>query len=206
VDPTEPERVAEAVRRLGLTHVVITCVTRDDLPDGGAEQFVRTINAVREVGPVTVEILPSDLGQNLAALDRLIAACPDVYNYNTETVPRLYRSVRGPKADYRWTLETFRRIRRSNPTIRTKTGMILGLGETIEEVLESLAELVDAGCQLLTIGQYLQPSPAQLPVVRYIPPEEFAWLGELARRMGFQEVAAGPFVRSSYRAAELLQH
>jgi lipoic acid synthetase len=204
-DPDEPRRVAEAVEKLGLIHVVITCVTRDDLPDGGAEQFVRTIEAIRARVPATIEILPSDLGGNIEALNMLIDAAPEVYNYNTETVPRLYSSVRGPKADYRWTLEIFRQIRKRNPRIRTKTGMILGLGETIEEVIDWLAELVGAGCQILTMGQYLRPGIHQMPVARYVPPEEFAWLGEIARQIGFQEVAAGPFVRSSYRAGELLQ-
>jgi lipoic acid synthetase len=145
------------------------------------------------------------LGGNIEALNMLIDAAPEVYNYNTETVPRLYSSVRGPKADYRWTLEIFRQIRKRNPRIRTKTGMILGLGETIEEVIDWLAELVGAGCQILTMGQYLRPGIHQMPVARYVPPEEFAWLGEIARQIGFQEVAAGPFVRSSYRAGELLQ-
>lgn len=205
-DPDEPRRVAEAVFRLGLRHVVLTCVTRDDLPDGGAEQFVRTIEEIRRRGNVTIEILPSDLGGNVEALDRLIDAHPDVYNYNTETVPRLYRSVRGPKVSYRWTLEIFRRIRQRAPTIRTKTGLMLGLGETVDEVLESLAELAAAGCQMVTIGQYLRPSLAQMPVVRYVPPEEFEWLGQLARRLGFSQVASGPFVRSSYHAAEMFQN
>ncbi|MCS7239186.1 MAG: lipoyl synthase [Thermoguttaceae bacterium] len=205
-DPDEPRRVAEAVYRLGLRHVVLTCVTRDDLPDGGASQFIRTIEEIRRRGDVTIEILPSDLGGNLAALDSLIEARPDVYNYNTETVPRLYRSVRGPQANYRWTLTIFRRIRELAPEMGRKTGLMLGLGETVEEVLESLAELADAGCQMVTIGQYLRPSPAQMPVARYVPPEEFEWLGELARRLGFREVASGPFVRSSYHAAEMFQH
>jgi lipoic acid synthetase len=204
-DPDEPRRIAEAVEKLGLNHVVITCVTRDDLPDGGAEHFVRTIEAIRVRTAATIEILPSDLGGNMEALDMLIDAAPEVYNYNTETVPRLYLPVRGPKADYKWTLEIFRHIRKRNPAIRTKTGMMLGLGETVDEVLDWLGELVHAGCQILTLGQYLQPGVRQIPVVRYVPPEEFRWLGELARRIGFREVAAGPFVRSSYRAGELLQ-
>ncbi len=203
-DPDEPARVAEAVRRLGLRHVVITCVTRDDLPDGGAEQFVRTIKEVRKVGAVTVEVLPSDLGGSREALDRIIDAQPDVYNYNTETVPRLYRPIRGPKASYRWTLEIFRRIGQRNPTIQTKTGIMLGLGETIQEVLETLAEIHSAGCRMVTIGQYLQPTPAQVPVVRYLSPEEFRWIEELVRRLGYEQVAAGPFVRSSYHAAKML--
>jgi len=205
VDPTEPQRVAEAARRLGLRHVVITCVTRDDLPDGGAAHFVRTIEAVRRATGATVEVLPSDFGGNTSALDMIIDAAPEVYNYNTETVPRLYRKVRGRKADYRWTLEIFRRIRSRNPAIRTKCGLMLGLGETTEEVLDMLADLQDAGCQMLTIGQYLQPGKRQLPVEKYVPPEEFAYLGRLARRMGFHQVACGPLVRSSYHAGKMLE-
>jgi lipoyl synthase len=204
VDRDEPRRVAEAVASLGLKHVVITCVTRDDLHDGGAEQFVRTIEAVRQSAIVTIEVLPSDFAGNAEAVDRLIGAVPDVYNHNTETVPRLYPVVRGPKVSYVWTLEMFRRIRRRNPVIGLKTGLMLGLGETTQELLDTLAELLEAGCRNLTLGQYLQPSPAQMPVVRYLPPEEFDYLGDLARRMGFERVASGPFVRSSYHAREML--
>ncbi|NLE38357.1 MAG: lipoyl synthase [Pirellulaceae bacterium] len=206
IDPDEPRRVAEAARRLGLRHVVVTCVTRDDLPDGGAEHFCQTIAALRATCPgITVEILPSDLGGNVEALERLVAAAPDVYNHNVETVPRLFPTVRGPKLNYRWTLDMFRRIKRANPTIRTKTGMMLGLGETRDEVLDTLADLHAAGCELLTLGQYLQPSPAQMEVVRYVPPEEFDELGELARAIGFAQVASAPFVRSSFHAGEMLE-
>jgi lipoic acid synthetase len=206
-DPDEPRRVAEAARELGLKHVVITCVTRDDLPDGGAEHFVKTIHEIKIKGSgvfiPTVEVLPSDFAGNAAAVDRLIAAAPDVYNHNTETVPRLYPSVRGRKSDYAWTLEMFRRIRRTNPAIALKTGLMLGLGETTEELLDTLADLLEAGCRLLTLGQYLQPTPAQMPVVRYVPPEEFEHLGHLAQQMGYERVASGPFVRSSYHAREM---
>lgn len=204
VDPAEPDRLAEAVVRLGLRHVVITCVTRDDLPDGGAEHFRRAIAAVRRAAPATVEVLPSDFGGNRKSVDRLVDACPDVYNHNTETVPRLFRPVRGRKADYTWTLEMFCRIKRRNPAIRTKSGLMLGLGETTEEVLDTLCDLLDAGCEMLTLGQYLQPSPDQLPVVRYLPPDEFETLGEAARRLGFRNVASGAFVRSSYHAGDML--
>jgi lipoic acid synthetase len=204
VDPDEPRRVAEAARELGLEHVVITCVTRDDLPDGGAEHFCQTVTEIRRATKATVEVLPSDFGGNAAAVDRLVEAAPEVYNYNTETVPRLYLAVRGPKLDYAWTLEMFRRIRRGNPTIALKTGLMLGLGETTDELLAALAELFEAGCRMLTLGQYLQPSPAQLPVVRYLPPEEFQELGRLARQIGFEHVASGPFVRSSYHAGKML--
>ncbi len=225
-DVDEPRRVAEAVSRLGLKHVVITCVTRDDLPDGGAEHFAQAIAEIRKgrgaicvsdsegwplqrpLGTPTIEVLPSDFAGNAAAVDRLIEAAPEVYNYNTETVPRLFPTVRGRWRggfpDYRWTLEMFRRIRRANPSIALKTGMMLGLGETTDELLDTWADLLDAGCRMLTLGQYLRPSLAQMPVVRYVPPEEFEWLGEMARRMGFEQVASGPFVRSSYHAREML--
>jgi len=203
VDPDEPRRVAQAAARLGLEHVVITCVTRDDLPDGGAEHFCRTITEVRRATGATVEVLPSDFAGNAAAVDRLVAAAPEVYNHNAETVPRLFAAVRGRRADYRWTLEMFRRIRAASPAIRLKTGLMLGLGETREELFDTLADLLEAGCRLLTLGQYLQPSAAQMPVARYLAPEEFAELGRLARQMGFAQVASGPLVRSSYHAREM---
>ena len=203
-DPDEPRRVAEAARRLDLRHAVVTCVTRDDLADGGADQFVRTVAEIRRATGATVEVLPSDFAGNRAAVDRLIEAAPDVYNHNTETVPRLYRAIRGPRADYRWTLAMFRRIARHNPAIGLKTGIMLGLGETVDELLDTLADLAEAGCRLLTLGQYLQPSPEQVPVVRYVTPEEFDRLGEAARRLGFARVASGPFVRSSYHAREMV--
>jgi lipoyl synthase len=203
LDPDEPRRVAEAAQRLGLRHVVITCVTRDDLSDGGAGHLAETVAAVRREASATVEVLPSDFAGNAAAVDRLIAAAPEVYNHNTETVPRLYRPIRGARADYLWTLAMFRRIARRAPAIQLKTGLMLGLGETTEELLETLADLADAGCRMLTLGQYLQPSAVQVPVSRYLQPEEFDRLGEAARRMGFDRVASGPFVRSSYHAREM---
>jgi lipoic acid synthetase len=204
VDPDEPRRVAEAARRLGLAHVVITAVTRDDLPDGGAEHFCRTVAAVREATGATIEVLPSDFAGNRAAVDRLVDAAPEVYNHNMETVPRLVRQVRGPKADYRWTLEVFRRVKARSARVRTKSGLMLGLGETVEELLDTLADLVEAGCEMLTLGQYLRPAADRLPVVRYVPPEEFDHLGQLARSMGFQQVASGPFVRSSFHARAMI--
>jgi len=205
VDEDEPRRVAAAARKLGLEHVVVTCVTRDDLPDGGAEHFCRTMAAVREACPgATIEVLPSDFAGNADAVDRLAAAAPEVYNHNTETVPRLYRAVRSPRSSYRWTLDMFRRIGRAGPGIQLKTGLMLGLGEPVDELLDTLADLHDAGCRLLTLGQYLQPSPAQMPVVRYVPPDEFDRLGRAARQIGYTQVAAGPFVRSSYHAREMV--
>ncbi len=205
VDPDEPRRVARATAELGLKHVVVTCVTRDDLSDGGAEHFCQTIEEIRRATRATVEVLPSDFAGNTAAVDRLLEAGPDVYNHNTETVPRLYSVVRTRKADYRWTLDMFRRITQKNPAIKLKTGLMLGLGETTDELVDTLADLLQSGCRMLTLGQYLQPSPSQMPVVRYVPPEEFDRLGELARRMGFTQVASGPLVRSSYHAREMIQ-
>jgi lipoic acid synthetase len=205
----EPEWLAEAAARLGLKHVVITSVTRDDLSDGGAEHFYRCVLAVRERTGATVEVLTPDFVGNLAAVDRVIEAAPEVFNHNTETVPRLYRQVRGPKSDFRWTLALLRRVKQQNPAIKTKSGLMLGLGETHDELLDTLAALRDAGCDLLTLGQYLMPSSTSadhyLPVVRYIPPEEFAALGQAAKSLGFKQVASGPFVRSSYHAREMAE-
>ena len=201
----EPQRVAEAAGRLGLEHVVITSVTRDDLPDGGAEHFYRSVLAVRERTGAKVEVLTPDFLGKPGAVERVVAAAPEVFNHNTETVPRLYREVRGRKSDYRWTLELLRRVKQLDPAIKTKSGLMLGLGETHEELFDTLADLVDAGCDFLTLGQYLRPTPAHLPVVRYIPPEEFDELGRAARRIGFSQVASGPFVRSSYHAREMAE-
>jgi lipoic acid synthetase len=205
----EPQRVAEAAFRLGLKHVVITSVTRDDLPDGGADHFYRCVLAVRERTGASVEVLTPDFVGCKPALNRIVAAAPEVFNHNTETVPRLYRQVRGPKSEYRWTLGLLKRVRELNPLIKTKSGLMLGLGETPEEVFDTLADLRDAGCDFLTLGQYLMPSATMadhyLPVVRYVPPEEFAFFGASAKSMGFKQVASGPFVRSSYHAREMAE-
>jgi lipoic acid synthetase len=209
LEADEPTRVAEAAARLGLAHVVITSVTRDDLPDGGAEHFYECVLAVRARTGATVEVLTPDFVTCQSALDRVIAAAPEVFNHNTETVPRLYRSVRGPKSEYRWTLRLLQRVKELNPAIKTKSGLMLGLGESPDEILDTLADLLDAGCDFLTLGQYLTPSATSadhyLPVVRYIPPEEFAFLGQAAKAMGFRQVASGPFVRSSYHAREMAE-
>jgi lipoic acid synthetase len=201
----EPERVAEAAFRLGLKHVVITSVTRDDLPDGGAEHFYRCILAVRERTGAAVEVLTPDFLHCRWAVDRVVEAAPEVFNHNTETVPRLYREVRGRKSDYAWTLGLLKRVHELNPAIKTKSGLMLGLGETREELFDVLADLLEVGCDLLTLGQYLRPSPEHLPVVRYVPPEEFDELGRAAKAMGFSHVASGPFVRSSYHAREMAE-
>jgi lipoic acid synthetase len=201
----EPERVAEAASRLGLKHVVITSVTRDDLPDGGGEHFYQCVLAVRRKTGATIEVLTPDFVQHRQGLDRVIESAPEVFNHNMETVPRMYRRVRGPKSDYRWTLELLRYVKQTNPAIRTKSGLMLGLGETRDELLQCLADLRSYNCDFLTLGQYLQPGPKYLPVVRYVPPEEFDELGELARSMGFVKVASGPFVRSSYHARDMAE-
>ncbi len=199
----EPQRLALAAERLGLRHVVITSVTRDDLPDGGADHFYRCVLAVRERTEATVEVLTPDFLNNPAALQRVVSARPEVFNHNTETVPRLYRQVRGPKSDYRWTLDLLRQVKEIDSSILTKSGLMLGLGETHQELLDVLCNLREAGCDLLTLGQYLQPGPRYLPVVRYLPPDEFDELGTLARQLGFRKVASGPFVRSSYHARDM---
>ncbi len=201
----EPERVAEAARRLGLKHVVITSVTRDDLPDGGADHFRRTVEAVRAATGAAVEVLVPDFIGKEGALERLMEAKPDVFNHNTETVPRLYRTVRGRKSVYAWTLSLLADAKRIMPSVKTKSGLMLGLGETRDELLDVFADLIDHGVDFLTLGQYLQPTLDSLPVERYVPPEEFEELGELARGMGFKKVASGPLVRSSYHARDMAE-
>ena len=209
LESDEPARLAEAAFRLGLKHVVITSVTRDDLPDGGAEHFYECVLAVRKRTGAAVEVLTPDFVGCKSALDRVVQAAPEVFNHNTETVPRLYRAVRGPRSDYRWTLRLLARVKRLNPNIKTKSGLMLGLGETFDEVFDVLADLLDAGCDFLTLGQYLMPSATladhYLPVARYVTPEEFVHLGRAAKAMGFKQVASGPFVRSSYHAREMAE-
>lgn len=205
LEADEPERVAEAAWRLGLKHVVITSVTRDDLPDGGGEHFYRCVLAVRNRTQAAVEVLTPDFVRHRHGLDRVIDAAPEVFNHNMETVPRLYRKVRGPKSDYNWTLELLAHVKRRNPSIRTKSGLMLGLGETRDELLQCLADLREHACDFLTLGQYLQPGPKYLPVQRYVPPTEFNELRDIAKSMGFEKVASGPFVRSSYHAREMTE-
>jgi lipoic acid synthetase len=205
VELDEPERLAEASRRLGLKHVVITSVTRDDLPDGGAEHFYRCVLAVRAATGAAVEVLTPDFLGKPGAIERVVEAVPEVFNHNTETVPRLYREVRGRKSDYRWTLALLKRVKELDPRIRVKSGLMLGLGETRDELLDTLVDLRGVGVEMLTLGQYLQPTPEHLPVVRYVPPDEFDELGRMARSIGFSQVASGPFVRSSYHAREMAE-
>lgn len=198
----EPERVAEAAERLGLKYVIITSVTRDDLRDGGAEHFYRCVLAVRQRTGAAVEVLTPDFLGNREAISRVIASRPDVFNHNTETVPRLYHRVRR-NADYQRTLDLLKQVKDEAPEMPTKSGLMLGLGETLDELLDVFADLRAVGCDMLTLGQYLQPTPEHLPVERFVPPEEFDEIGALARRLGFGMVASGPFVRSSYHAGEM---
>lgn len=202
-DPEEPRRVAEAVGLLGLRYAVVTSVTRDDLDDGGASLFAATIAAIKKSSPATlVEVLIPDFQGDQAALATVLAAAPDVLNHNIETVPRLYPRVR-PQADYRRSLALLARVKQSCPEIPTKSGVMLGLGEGVEELGATWRDLLAAGCDILTMGQYLQPSLEHLPVERFVPPEEFATLAAQAEALGFAGVAAGPFVRSSYQAESL---
>jgi lipoic acid synthetase len=203
LEADEPERVAEAALRLGLRHVVITSVTRDDLPDGGADHFYQCIQAVRAKTGAVVEVLTPDFMGDTDAIDRVLEARPEVYNHNMETVPRLYKKVRG-RADYQRSLDLLHYLKRQAAQIMTKSGLMLGLGETTEELLSVLADLRSVGCDLLTLGQYLAPTLKHVPVVRYLPPEEFDSLAVLARTLGFSHVASGPFVRSSYHAGEMI--
>ena len=199
----EPSRLAEAAHRLGLKHVVITSVTRDDLPDGGAEHFYQCVLAVRERTGSAVEVLTPDFQGNTAAIDRVIEAMPEVFNHNLETVPRLYRKVRG-RAEYRRSLDLLDRVKKTAPKLVTKAGLMLGIGETIDELFDVLADLRAINCDVLTLGQYLAPTLKHIPVARFLPPEEFDDIAARARLMGFRQVVAGPFVRSSYHADEMV--
>ena len=219
VDPEEPGRVAEAVKRLGLGYVVITSVTRDDLEDGGAEQFAKTVKEIRRLSPGTkIETLVPDFEGSRAALDLVIEAAPDVISHNMETVRALYSKVR-PQADYARSLAVLQQIAEGQkvpvhavppaPSVpdgpKCKSGFMVGVGETEAQVLELMDDLRAAGCEMLTIGQYLRPSPANIPVEKYIEPEVFARWGEEAKAKGFEHVASAPFVRSSYHAEEAMR-
>jgi len=199
-DPEEPVRVAEAVQEMGLHYVVITSVTRDDLGDGGACLFAQTIREIRRRAPGTlVELLIPDFLGDSDALRKVLEAHPDVLNHNLETVPRLYPAVR-PEAVYRRSLELLERVKRFEPTLPTKSGLMLGLGESQEEIDQTLRDLRRVGCDILTLGQYLQPSGKHLPVYRFVHPCEFEEWQKIGLELGFAEVASGPLVRSSYRA------
>lgn len=202
LDTAEPRRVAVAIQRMGLRHAVITSVNRDELPDGGAAIFASTIEWVRRLSPgTTIEVLIPDFKGDREALATVLAARPEILNHNTETVPRLYRQVR-PQAIYERSLELLRRAKDLDPGTVTKSGLMVGLGETEPELLQVCRDLADHGVEVLTVGQYLQPTPAHLPIARYWTPEEFARVREQALAMGFTHVESGPLVRSSYHAEE----
>ena len=204
-DPDEPDNVALAAKKLGLRHVVLTCSTRDDLADGGAEQFSKTVRAVRRECPgATVETLISDMKFNTDALDVVIASHPDVLNHNVETVKELQKAVR-PQAGYERSLGVLRYCKEKDSSLLTKTGFMVGLGETEEQISVLMDDILATGCDILTIGQYLQPSPEHYPLARYATPEDFARYKELALSKGFRHVASAPLARSSYRAWEVME-
>ncbi len=205
-DEEEPGKVAQAVKKMGLHYVVITSVTRDDLPDGGASHFAKTIQAIRALDRgIKIEVLIPDFKGDLSSLDTILREGPDVLNHNIETISRLYQEVR-PQADYRRSLHLIMKAKERGPRVVTKSGFMLGLGETEKEVFSLLQDLSEVRCDLLTIGQYLQPRPDRLPVVRYIPPDEFEKYKRVGEEMGFKSVASDPFVRSSFHAAQMFEN
>jgi lipoyl synthase len=202
VDPNEPEHLAEALRELGLEHIVITSVDRDDLPDGGAFQFARCIREIRATAPkTTIEVLTPDFLRKPGAFEKVVDAGPDVYNHNLETVPRLYRAVR-PGARYYHSLRLLDRVKERDPAMFTKSGIMVGLGEEKREIYQVMDDMRSAGVDFITIGQYLQPTPRHHPVERYVPPGEFEEYARMARAKGFSMVSASPLTRSSYHAGD----
>lgn len=202
LEEDEPERVAEAVRRMKLKHVVITAVARDDLPDGGAAHFARVIRAIRAMDPrIVIEVLTPDFHAREHDLRTVLEAGPEIFNHNLETVERLTPAVRS-RAKYRVSLETLRQAKGIRPESVTKSGLMLGLGETEPELFQAMDDLRENGVQVLTLGQYLRPTPLHLPVVAYVTPAQFDLYGEIARNKGFEYVASGPLVRSSYHASD----
>lgn len=202
VDPLEPENLAKATKELKLRHVVITSVTRDDLPDGGADQFVKCIEEVRKINKGTsIEVLIPDLRGNEEALAKIVAAAPEIINHNVETIPRLYDDVR-PMANYEQSLKVLENVKKMNPKIFTKSGIMVGLGEKEEEVVRLFGDLRNIDCDFLTVGQYLQPSKNHHPVIEYVHPEIFKDYEKVAYELKFKHVASGPFVRSSYNAEQ----
>jgi lipoic acid synthetase len=202
LDPHEPERLAQAIGKLNLEHVVITSVDRDDLPDGGAEHFANCIQEIRKKAPnTTIEVLTPDFRRKLGAVKIVVDAKPDVYNHNIETVPSLYNKIR-PGARYFHSLNILNEVKNFDPTIFTKSGIMVGLGETDQEIVQVMDDLRAAQVDFITIGQYLQPSPKHAPVMRFVTPEMFDYYGSLARSKGFLMVSSSPMTRSSYHAAE----
>ncbi len=205
LESNEPDRLARAAEYLGLSHIVVTSVTRDDLADGGANHFARTIISLREATSTsTVEVLVPDFVGSREAIEVVVRSRPDIFNHNLETVPRLYEKVR-PQANYQRSLEILRLVKELDGDILTKSGLMLGLGETDEEILMVMNDLRQVDCDFLTIGQYLRPSEDHVPVARFIPPAEFEEIAVKGREMGFRGIASAPFVRSSYRAADLFK-
>jgi lipoic acid synthetase len=202
LEDDEPQRVAEAVLRMKLKHVVITAVARDDLPDGGANHFARVIRAIRDADPtIIIEVLVPDFHADDDCIQAVLDAAPEIYNHNMETVERLTPLVRS-RAKYRTSLQVLKRAKELSPKTVTKSGIMLGLGETEPEIFQTMDDLREAGCQVLTMGQYLRPTPNHLPVVEFVTPQQFDLYGEIARKKGFEHVASGPLVRSSYHAAD----
>jgi lipoic acid synthetase len=205
LDPDEPENVARAAKEMGLRHVVITSVTRDDLPDGGAAHFADTVRAVKAALPgASVEVLIPDFKGAAESLDKVLSARPEVLGHNVETVPSLYSTVR-PQADYKRSVGVLKYMKEQAPDLLTKTGIMVGLGETEDELKAVMRDLVDIGCDIMTIGQYLRPSREHLEVAEYVTPETFARYKELGEEMGIRFIASGPLVRSSYKAAEAVE-
>lgn len=203
LDPLEPEKVAYSIAQMGLEYVVITSVDRDDLPDQGSNHFARTIRTAKRLDPdLIIEILTPDFRGNFDCVDLIVEAKPDVFAHNVETVERLQRRVRDPRANYAQSMSVLKRVKDVDPTRYTKTSLMLGLGETDEELVQTLRDLRDIGCDVVTFGQYLQPTPRHLKVEEYVTPEKFKEWQTRAEEMGFLYVASGPLVRSSYRAGE----
>lgn len=207
IDADEPRHLAEAIQQMGLNYVVITSVDRDDLRDGGAKHFADCVRAAREAMPgIGVEILTPDFrGRMDVAIAEMSVEPPDVFNHNIETVPRLYKQAR-PGSDYQWSLDLIKKFGERHQNIPTKSGLMVGLGETMDEIKQTIQDLYDHGCRMLTVGQYLAPSDSHLPVERYYPPEEFVEIQVYAEALGFKHVASGPLVRSSYHADQQAKH
>jgi lipoic acid synthetase len=205
VEADEPQRIAEAAKLLSLRHVVVTSVTRDDLDDGGSSHFAAVVKAVREGTSATVEVLTPDFGGRRESIVRVVKAHPDIFNHNVETVPRLYPQVR-PQADYRRSLDLLRTVKEVDSLILTKSGLMVGLGETFDEVVDLMRDLRGVGCEIITIGQYLRPTVDSLEIARFVTPQEFEQLEKKALELDFRAAKCGPFVRSSYHAAVVLQN